>query len=564
MKKLYPILIMLLFASSLLNAQQWHVWDATTYPGAAGYSASNTKIFTTAPDTLIANPDMPGDSIYQMVSYPAGGAWMWKLNYDSSTVKEATMVARVKGVSDTLDRVMEFDFQKDGYRERLFIYNDNHWKLNQMSITGNLNANAQAWHIYRITMDSNVFKAYLDGNPVPFAEDTTTSTSSSNYFRWGDGNSSSSLGADVDWVIWSEIGAYAPGQGDPIPDTLLTTFASANASLSALTSDKGTFTPAFNADSMNYVLEVPVNTSSVTLTATTSDTNATVTGDGTISSIPDTASVVVTAQDGTQKTYSVIIRTTGTDASLSDLTVSNGTLNPAFDPATQQYAVRVPSSVTSVKVMATPNDTSATVVYDTAFTNIPGNDTIVVTAPQGNTMTYVISFAVMSSDATLSGLTASVGTLDPAFDPNTTSYTLKVPYGTSSVQLLPTTTDSRANAQGAGTITGLPKTVNITVTAEDGTTKTYTVDITVLPSSISYNKIDFGRMYPNPANTSVTFEFDQNVNSIEIYDVTGVLIQRVPVTTRMVKLNVSAYKTGLYYVKLKSADKTMVTKLIIN
>ena len=169
----------------------------------------------------------------------------------------------------------------------------------------------------------------------------------------------------------------------------------------------------------------------------------------------------------------------------------------------------------------------------------------------------------MSSDATLSDLSTSVGTLDPAFSPGTDSYTLNVPFGTSSVFLTPTVNDSRAGVTGGGSISGLPKTVTLTVTAEDGTTMDYTVDIVVLPSAISNSEADLARMYPNPANTQVTFEFNTNIISLEIYDITGTLIQTVPVTSKVVKLNVSTFKAGLYYVKMRSADNTSVTKLII-
>ena len=90
-------------------------------------------------------------------------------------------------------------------------------------------------------------------------------------------------------------------------------------------------------------------------------------------------------------------------------------------------------------------------------------------------------------DASLSSLSVSGATLDPAFSPSVTSYTATVPFSTNSVDVSATTSDSNAsftiNGSNSSPAT-IPlavgdNTVSIRVTTEGGsTTDTYTIVVT--------------------------------------------------------------------------------------
>ena len=98
------------------------------------------------------------------------------------------------------------------------------------------------------------------------------------------------------------------------------------------------------------------------------------------------------------------------------------------------------------------------------FTDMPSS---ACTCPSGNGSMYV----------KLKSLTVSAGTLSPRFQPDITSYTLTLPSGTSSAAITPTAMDAAATAAGGGTFkTGT--TASIQVTARDGSTRTYTVNVT--------------------------------------------------------------------------------------
>lgn len=88
---------------------------------------------------------------------------------------------------------------------------------------------------------------------------------------------------------------------------------------------------------------------------------------------------------------------------------------------------------------------------------------------------------VASSDATLSTLTLNAGTLSPAFNTATTSYTASVANSVNSVTIWATANEEHATISGTGgkTLSVGTNTFDITVTAEDSTTtKTYTITIT--------------------------------------------------------------------------------------
>jgi hypothetical protein len=119
----------------------------------------------------------------------------------------------------------------------------------------------------------------------------------------------------------------------------------------------------------------------------------------------------------------------------------------------------------------------------------------VVTAPNSSQKTYTVLVnraAPLSGNNNLSNLVVSAGTLNPDFAQGTLPYTVTALPGTTSTTVTATVADATATL----TINGLPATsgvpsasiplvagpnpaINIVVTAQDTTQKTYTVTITV-------------------------------------------------------------------------------------
>ncbi len=209
------------------------------------------------------------------------------------------------------------------------------------------------------------------------------------------------------------------------------------------------------------------------------------------------------------------------DADLSALSVSAGTLDPAFSPDVTDYAVTVGNEVTEISVTATASDDAATLTVDGAATDSgaasapialavgTGQVDIVVTAEDGTTKTYSIAVTrEPSSDASLSALELSAATLNETFDPATTAYTADVENAVESTTVTATASDDAATLEIDGTAVDSgaasqpialavgDNAITVAVTAEDGTTtETYTITVTraeppVLVSSVELLVLD--------------------------------------------------------------------------
>lgn len=103
-----------------------------------------------------------------------------------------------------------------------------------------------------------------------------------------------------------------------------------------------------------------------------------------------------------------------------------------------------------------------------------------ISCSAGSNTVTVKSKVVLSSNANLTSMKLSSGTLSPAFSQNTVSYKVSVPYSTTEMRVTVTTAESAAKVSISGSSSlsvGANKRV-ITVTAPDGTTKRYTLNIT--------------------------------------------------------------------------------------
>lgn len=110
-------------------------------------------------------------------------------------------------------------------------------------------------------------------------------------------------------------------------------------------------------------------------------------------------------------------------------------------------------------------------------------DIAVVTTTESKlgTATYSATIAApKSTNNDLGALTVSNATISPAFNANTTSYTASVPFTITKLNITATAADSKASVSvNSPTLTPGGKTnVTITVTAESGAKKTYTIAVT--------------------------------------------------------------------------------------
>ncbi len=209
------------------------------------------------------------------------------------------------------------------------------------------------------------------------------------------------------------------------------------------------------------------------------------------------ASVSGTASDGSSDTalssasWSAEIRAPlSGNADLDGLWCSNADLT--FD-GSDEYYVTVPYEVSEL-------DLDWSTDHDGAWADVSGNSlsvgsntvTITVTAENGNTNRYYIYATreqdpnyVPSSDATLSGLSVSVGQLSPAFRPDVLDYVVYLPNEISEISLSGTAQDAKAvgvEQVGSSTLLEGNNLLGVKCTAEDKTTaQEYKVTVIRMP-----------------------------------------------------------------------------------
>ena len=151
---------------------------------------------------------------------------------------------------------------------------------------------------------------------------------------------------------------------------------STDASLASLVPGTGSLLPAFNTNTGAYLIQLPEDTPSLTLTPTTTEPNATLTLNGSPLASGSTSAPIplsygenriiirVTAHDGvtTRSTTVSAIRAMPAASQLVDLTAPSFTLSPAFQPARTSYHIAVPHGANAISVLpATLPETLLTV-----------------------------------------------------------------------------------------------------------------------------------------------------------------------------------------------------------
>ncbi|NOV04712.1 cadherin-like beta sandwich domain-containing protein [Paenibacillus planticolens] len=264
---------------------------------------------------------------------------------------------------------------------------------------------------------------------------------------------------------------------------------SSNANLIDLRVNGATLS-SFAPDKLNYSVDVPYDITAASATYEKADSAATVAVNGGENLIigDNTITVKVTAQDGTVKTYTIVVtrhaQPLSSDSSLIDLQVG-GTAVSGFAPDKFDYALSVPYGITVTSVTYTKANSAATVAVIGSENLIVGDNpvTVTVTAQDGtskSTYTIVVTRQpqMASSNTNLLDLKVNGKTLSE-FAPDKLNYAMSVPYGTTVTSVTYTKADPAATVivSGGGNLIVGDNTVTVKVTAQDGTFKTYAITI---------------------------------------------------------------------------------------
>ena len=316
---------------------------------------------------------------------------------------------------------------------------------------------------------------------------------------------------------------------------------SSNNNLSSLTVSNGSIN--FNKNNTNYSVNVDSNVTSINISASAEDGGASISGTGAkgLNFGNNRFDIIVTAPSGAKKTYTINVNRKDNRSSnnrLASLSVNGAELNPKFSSGNENYNVSVPYSIANLSINAKAEDSKAKVnISSTALTAEETTDVrITVTAENGSTKTYVIHATrgkdpnkILSTNNYLSNLSVSNGVLSPQFNKDQEKYIVYLPYEVDSINIDGTVEDTRyatIKKEGPDKLSIGNNNYKLIVTAEDGSTKTYTIIVSrgmnMTGDTISSNtylksiKIKKG---------SLNKKFDKNIHN---YTYTSGKIEAIP------------------------------------
>ncbi|MBN2794645.1 MAG: cadherin-like beta sandwich domain-containing protein, partial [Clostridia bacterium] len=327
---------------------------------------------------------------------------------------------------------------------------------------------------------------------------------------------------------------------------------SSEASLENLQVSSGSLSPVFNSDVTSYTLEVANDVAQITVLPTGNVTVSQITVEGSVVNsgensqlinlevgIPKTITIVVTAEDEVStETYTIVAtRSLSDNGNLSSLTLSSGVVIPDFDQNVTDYTVQVTNDITSITV--TPTSVEGASIHVNGLLVAEGTPSdpiqlsvgnnlivVVVEAQNGDTKTYRLVVArAASSNANLTSLVPSEGSLTPVFNAATISYEVTVATDTTSFSITPSAADADAvirvenmvvasgDASGFYLIDYGENIITVSVTAQDGTTKNYFITVhRPLSSEVRLSSIVTNHGILEPLFDSETSSYNLNLD----------------------------------------------------
>lgn len=286
---------------------------------------------------------------------------------------------------------------------------------------------------------------------------------------------------------------------------------STNTKLADLMSD-GVTVPGFEADVLDYFIELPVHTETIPdVTYTAGDEYQII--EKTESEDRKIQKVKVTAQNGDSRTYTVSYTIKLSDnANLNSIKLDDE-LIPGFDPETYEYEFELPYNTKKVPAITYEKMEPKQIVVEDYTEDLNGTSYIEVTAEDGVTVnTYSITFSVAKSDVATLDMIYYDGKAIEDFDKDDNDYDVELPYST--VKAPEVTYDLTQPVETA--VLSMTEVENvgwdavIEVTAEDGISRNeYTVHFIVALDS--ENRLSDIKVFGKSISG-----FDKNVESYDI------------------------------------------------
>lgn len=216
-----------------IDEGNWVVYDGSTlledtWPKWA--KARTTSGATDGPESVyysvVDDPVVEGNKLLQgeNLTWSAREGWEhdWQLGWDRTGL---TLVFRTKPTEGLLQfsaggssrRMLYISPRNGAFMEALTFTYPDQLRFNMMNKS--VTHNSHDWTIYRLTMMRNQVFLYINEDPDPVMFGFTTRESPENRLLFGM-DTSEPYGSYIDWMVWDLSGAYPPGQGPGLPETL--------------------------------------------------------------------------------------------------------------------------------------------------------------------------------------------------------------------------------------------------------------------------------------------------------------------------------------------------------
>jgi hypothetical protein len=324
-----------------------------------------------------------------------------------------------------------------------------------------------------------------------------------------------------------------------------------------------TLEPTFSPYLNNYTLNVLNSVSEVNILTTLEDNTASITGNGVqvLKTGVNEIDVIITALNGDVNIYKLVInREKSNNAYLKSLEVTGHPLNINFNKETFEYEINIDREVSSLNVIAEPEDSNATYTIRGNYNldKVVNEIIITVTAENKEYKVYKIkAYKTMSDNNYLSSLKVMNGTnelaLDPEFDKTKNEYHVTVDGSVTNVDVVAVLEEQVSSIKGVGKhyIVAGDNEIEITVTSEDGNDRVYKIIITKeLNNDLSLKNIENNRgsEVTKIDDTSLGYDYLINVQyEVNTIDIIGI----VSASTSKVQGN------GTYNLKTGNNDITL-------
>ncbi len=358
-----------------------------------------------------------------------------------------------------------------------------------------------------------------------------------------------------------------------------------NADLTSIDILNYTLKPSFHKDSLLYVVDIPDTvTATPGLDVVAFDWLADIDMDpatnlvNPVTAEDSTTTITVTAHDGiTRKVYTVVFNRLSTEISLNELSVSQGTLDPEFDPAILDYTVLLHCrSDTTPLTTCTAADPKATIEI------IPAPDiesgmplfrttSITVTSEAGIRFkkTYLIEFNVDNNCPELTLVNETVGSLDSIrVSSNEDGKIYLVPAGTEQ-DIDSITTKAIISAEDtAGIIVAFPVS-DLEDLELESEYWLYGVDslmgisdpVMVFATGLGEIIAPSVRIYPVPFSEVLTIESDDPIRAVELYNVLGVKVLDTELTEG--RIHLGHLEKGIYCIRVTLIDNQVFSSKVV-